>query len=292
MTPVSAYATGFHTGEGPLNAVDGLSDRNFETCWSTWGLSLPQSITIDLGGVWSDVSSLEYLPKQWSRTNSTDGDITSYTILTSTDGTTFTQVAAGTWAGDRTLKLAEWPARDVGFVRIQVTAATGDYANIGGVRIGGRTSRPALVSSTLPGDGTAYRLVARHSGKVADVAAAGTANGTDIVQWTWHGGTNQQWTFVPTGDGYYKIRGVSSGKLLEVAGLSRANAGNVALWADANAPQQQWAVTPTGDGHHLLVNRFSGLSLNVSGGSTSNGADINQWTYDAVPQEQWRIVPS
>lgn len=292
VTPVSAYATGFHTGEGPLNAVDGLSDRNFETCWSTWGLSLPQSITIDLGGVWSDVSSLEYLPKQWSRTNSTDGDITSYTILTSTDGTTFTQVAAGTWAGDRTLKLAEWPARDVGFVRIQVTAATGDYANIGGVRIGGRTSRPALVSSTLPGDGTAYRLVARHSGKVADVAAAGTANGTDIVQWTWHGGTNQQWTFVPTGDGYYKIRGVSSGKLLEVAGLSRANAGNVALWADANAPQQQWAVTPTGDGHHLLVNRFSGLSLNVSGGSTSNGADINQWTYDAVPQEQWRIVPS
>ncbi|MGW0826944.1 RICIN domain-containing protein [Streptomyces sp. NPDC002845] len=292
VTAVSAYATAFHTGEGPLNAIDGLSDRNFETCWSTWGLSLPQSITIDLGGVWSGVSSLEYLPKQWNRTNSTDGDITSYTIHTSTGGVTFTQVAKGSWAGDRTLKLAEWPAADAGFVRIQVTAATGGYANIGGVRIGGRTAKPALVSPTLPGDGTVYRLAARHSGKVADVAAAGTANGTDVLQWTWHGGANQKWTFVPTGDGYYKIRSVSSGKLLEVAGLSRANAGNVAIWADADAPQQHWAVTPTGDGHYLLINRFSGLSLNVSGGSTDDGADIDQWTYNAAPEEQWRIVPS
>ncbi|MET8947072.1 RICIN domain-containing protein [Streptomyces sp. NPDC004542] len=292
VTPVSAYATGFHTGEGPLNAIDGLSDKSVETCWSTWSLPLPQSITIDLGGVWSDVSALEYLPKQWNRTGSTDGDITSYTISTSTDGTTFTQVAAGTWAGDRSLKTAEWPAGNVGFVRIRVDAATGGYANIGGVRIGGRSAGPALVSTALPGDGTVYRLVARHSGKVADVASSGTADGTDVVQWTWHGGANQKWTFVPTGDGYYKIRSVSSGKLLEVAGLSRADAGNVATWADADAPQQHWAVTPTGDGHHLLVNRLSGLSLDVSGGSTDDGAGIDQWTYLAAPQQQWRIVPS
>jgi alpha-L-fucosidase len=126
VTPVSAYATGFRTGEGPLHAIDGLSDRNYETCWSTWGLPspLPHSITIDLGGVWSNVSTLEYLPKQWNRSNTTDGDITSYTISTSTDGTNFTQVATGTWAGNRATKVAEWPARNVGFVRIQANAAT------------------------------------------------------------------------------------------------------------------------------------------------------------------------
>ncbi|WP_257234871.1 discoidin domain-containing protein, partial [Streptomyces sp. JV178] len=84
VTPVNAYATAFRDREGPLNAIDGLSDVRYETCWSTWGLSpaLPHSITIDLGGVWSDVSTLEYLPKQWNRSNSTDGDITSYTIST------------------------------------------------------------------------------------------------------------------------------------------------------------------------------------------------------------------
>lgn len=290
VTPVSAYATGFHAGEGPLNAIDGLSDRNFETCWSTWSLPLPQSITIDLGGVWSDISTLEYLPKQWNRTDSTDGDITSYTVHTSTDGTTFTQVAAGTWAGDRTLKLVEWRARKAGFVRIKVTAATGDYANIGGLRIGGRTATPKLLSTTLPGKNTEYRLIARHSGKAADVAGAGTANGTNVLQWSRRDTANQKWSFTSTGDGYFKIRGVGSGKLLQVAGLSRQDGGNVDIWTDTNAPQQHWAVTPTSDGYYFLTNRFSGRSLNVSGGSTDNGADINQWTYNGAPQEQWKIV--
>ncbi|MEJ2856068.1 MULTISPECIES: RICIN domain-containing protein [unclassified Saccharothrix] len=292
VTPVNAYATAFRTREGPLHAIDGLSDARYETCWSTWGLPLPQSITIDLGGVWSNVSTLEYLPKQWNRTNSTDGDITSYTILTSTDGITFTQVATGTWAGNGKYKVVEWPNRNVGFVRIQVNAATGGYANIGGLRIGGRSVKPALVSTTLPGDGTVYRLVARHSGKVADVQSSGTANGTNVLQWPWRDQPNQKWTFTNTGDGYYKIKGVGSGKLLEVAGLSRADGGNVGIWSDASAPQQHWAVTPTGDGHYFLVNRYSGLSLAVDEAGTANGANIEQQPYASRTEQQWQIIPS
>ncbi|WP_234312015.1 RICIN domain-containing protein [Streptomyces griseus] len=292
VTPVSAYATGFHTGEGPLNAIDGLSDKGYETCWSTWGLApaLPHSITIDLGGVWSSVSTLEYLPKQWGRNDTTDGDITSYTISTSTDGTNFTQVATGTWAGGRAPKVVEWPARNVGFVRIQANAATGGYANIGGVRIGGRTAKPALVSSVLPGNGTVYRIVNRKSGKVVDVFNFGTANGTNIQQWPWLNNTAQKWTFASTGDGYYEIKNVNSGKLMEVAGLSRVDGGNVSIYADNNVPQQHWAVTPTGDGYYYLINRFSGLSLNVDAGSTADGANINQFTYTRAPEQQWQII--
>ncbi|WP_234534744.1 alpha-L-fucosidase [Streptomyces shenzhenensis] len=290
VTPVSAYATGFHTGEGPMNAIDGLSDKNFETCWSTWGLTLPHSVTIDLGGVWSNISTLEYLPKQWNRTDSTDGDITAYTISTSTDGTTFTQVAAGTWTGDRTTKVAEWPARGAGFVRIRIDSGTGGYSNIGGVRIGGRSAVPVLVSRILPADGTVYRLVNRNSGKVVDVSDAGTADGTNILQWPWNGQANQKWTFVDAGDGYYKVKGVGSGKLMEVAGLSRVDGGNVGLWSDDSVPQQHWAVTPTGDGYFYLTNRLSGLSLNVDGGSTADGANVDQWTYNGAAQEQWQII--
>lgn len=290
VTPVSAYATGFHTGEGPMKAIDGLSDKGFETCWSTWSLTLPHSITIDLGGVWSNISTLEYLPKQWNRTNTTDGDITSYTISTSTDGTNFTLATSGTWAGDRATKVAEWPARNAGYVRIQVNAATGGYANIGAVRIGGRTATPALVSSVLPGNGTVYRIVNRKSGKVADVYNFGTADGTNIQLWPWLNNTAQKWTFTSTGDGYYKIKNINSGKLMEVAGLSRVDGGNVSLWGDANVPQQHWAVTPTGDGYFCLTNRLSGLSLNVDAGSTADGANINQYTYNRAPEEQWQII--
>jgi alpha-L-fucosidase len=292
VTPVAAYASGFHTGEGPLNAIDGLSDKNFETCWSTWSLTLPQTITIDLGGVWSNISCLEYLPKQWNRTNTTDGDITACTISTSTDGTTFTQVATVSWAGDHTTKFVEWSAGTAGFVRIQVTAGTGGYANIGNLRIGGRTAIPVLASTLFPGDGTVYRLVARHSGKVADAANASTANNTAIIQWPWQNHANQKWTIALADDGYYKIRNVNSGTLMEIGGLSRADGGTADIWGDANAPQQHWAITPTGDGYYFLTNRLSGLSLNVDGGSTADGAAVNQWTYNAAPQEQWQIIVS
>ncbi|CAM5454516.1 putative Glucan endo-1,3-beta-glucosidase [Streptomyces afghaniensis 772] len=44
-------------------------------------------------------------------------------ISTSTDGTNFTQVASGTWAGNQALKVAEWPARNIGFVRHSGKAA-------------------------------------------------------------------------------------------------------------------------------------------------------------------------
>ncbi|AXE90413.1 hypothetical protein C1703_35820 [Streptomyces sp. Go-475] len=84
-----------------------------------------------------------------------------------------------------------------------------------------RTAKPALVSTTLPGDGTVYRLVARHSRKVADVEGGATANNTNVLRWPWLNKPIQKWTFVNTGDGYYRIKGVASGKLLEVGGPSR-----------------------------------------------------------------------
>ncbi|GAA3415044.1 RICIN domain-containing protein [Streptosporangium vulgare] len=41
------------------------------------------------------------------------------------------------------------------------------------------------------------RLVARHSDKCLDVLNAGTADGTQVVQWTCGTGTNQQWLRTP-----------------------------------------------------------------------------------------------
>jgi alpha-L-fucosidase len=291
ITPVAAYATGFHTGEGPLNALDGRSDKDVETCWSTWSLPLPQSITIDLGGVWSNVCALEYLPKQWNRTGTRNGDITAATIATSADGVTFSTVAVVSWSGGATTKSAEWAPVDAGFLRITVDAATGGYVNIGGLRIGGRTARPALVSR-FPVPGRAYQIANHNSGKVLDVTGARTADGSNVIQWPWRGGANQKWTFTSTADGYWKIADTNSGKLLEVAGLSRADGGNVGIWSDTNAPQQQWAVTRIAGGYCLLTNLLSGLALDVSDASTANGARIDQRTYTTAPQQQWQLIPA
>jgi alpha-L-fucosidase len=294
VNAVAAYASSSNSGEFPYHAIDNRSDVRFETCWSTWGggRTLPQTITIDLGGVWSTVSTLEYLPKQWNRDNAnTNGDITAARISTSTNGVDFTEVASVGWASGPQPKTAEWANRNVGFVRIHVTAATGGYANISGVHIGGRSARPQLVSR-FPAANTVYRLQARHSGKVIDVSGAGTANGTPVQQWTWNGNACQKWTFSSTGDGYFKIRDQNSGKLLEVSGLSRDNGGKTGIWDDANVYQQHWAVTPVGGGYHILTNRLSQRVLNVSGAATADGAVVDQWDYQNAPQEQWQLIPS
>ena len=44
--------------------------------------------------------------------------------------------------------------------------------------------------------GDAYRIVAKHSGKVLDVAGASPSNGANVQQWQYGGGPNQLWRLV------------------------------------------------------------------------------------------------
>lgn len=96
--------------EETVNAASGASkaiDGNPSTMWhSKWAAGNNRDdlwITLDLGEV-KGVSGLRYLPRQ----SQTNGIITEYDILVSTDGTEFTSVAKGTWAGDSKLKIVEF----------------------------------------------------------------------------------------------------------------------------------------------------------------------------------------
>ena len=66
-------------------------------------------------------------------------------------------------------------------------------------------------------------LVSRKSNKVIDLVNGSTADGTDAIQWSWNGGTDQQWDVAYLGNGQYQLTGVASGKLLEITNASTAN---------------------------------------------------------------------
>src|SRR5687767_11798956 len=51
-----------------------------------------------------------------------------------------------------------------------------------------------------------YVLVNRNSGKALDVSGVSTADGAPVHQWSRHDGTNQQWQFVDSGGGFYRLR--------------------------------------------------------------------------------------
>lgn len=140
--------------------------------------------------------------------------------------------------------------------------------------------------------GGAVTLTARHSGKCADVVGQSTANGTEIAQWSCHGGSNQQWRMQDLGNGYVQVVAGHSGRCLDVTENSTADGAALHQWDCHGGQNQQWQVNDTGDGHVRLVARHSGKCLEVSDGSTADGARLHQWTCHTGQHQQWRRDPA
>ena len=124
-TPVSAGAT---SGTA-ANAIDGKNDTNSNTLWQTIG-ALPQSLTLDLGQTRPDVGFLGYLPRYAANAGTTAGNITTYAVLVSTDGTTFTTATTGTWAADGKWKTASFGPFAARYVRLEARAVSGGNAAV------------------------------------------------------------------------------------------------------------------------------------------------------------------
>jgi hypothetical protein len=135
-----------------------------------------------------------------------------------------------------------------------------------------------------------YVLVNRNSGKAMDVAGASTANGAVIHQWSRHDGANQQWQFVDSGGGHYRLKSKSSGKVLDVDNWSAADGGKIQQWTDLNGTNQQFRLADTDGGHVKLINRNSGKAVEVTGQSTADGAAVVQYSDWNGTNQQWQLV--
>ena len=87
-----------------------------------------------------------------------------------------------------------------------------------------------------------YRIVAKHSGKVLDVAHKEQGNPTNIIQHGWQGGDNQRWKFESEGNGYYRIVAKHSGKVLDVAYKDQGDQANVIQHDWHGGDNQRWKI--------------------------------------------------
>ncbi|MBC8084481.1 MAG: cellulase family glycosylhydrolase [Hymenobacter sp.] len=148
---------------------------------------------------------------------------------------------------------------------------------------------PPPSTSTIA-NGT-YRIVARHSGKVLDVAGRSTADGAAVAQYPYGGGTNQQWSVQALGGGAYSIRAVHSGKSLDLAGYSTADGAVIRQYAYSGSNNQRWRLESVGGGYYHIVSVHSSKCVDVSGVSTADGALINQWTCGPGYNQSFQFVP-
>ncbi|MFB4304736.1 non-reducing end alpha-L-arabinofuranosidase family hydrolase [Actinomadura sp. GTD37] len=135
-----------------------------------------------------------------------------------------------------------------------------------------------------------YVLVNRNSGKALDVYNLATDDGARITQWARNDQNQQQWQFVPSGDGYYRIKSRHSGKVLDVYDYSTANGGSIVQWTDLNGANQQWRLADSSGGYVRFISRNSNKALEVQGGSTADGANIVQYDDWGGNNQQWQLV--
>ncbi|WP_338058747.1 RICIN domain-containing protein [Streptomyces griseofuscus] len=137
-----------------------------------------------------------------------------------------------------------------------------------------------------------YVLVNRNSGKVLDDRAFATDDGAPVVQWSRHGGTNQQWRFIDAGDGNYRLQNRNSGKVLDDYGWSKTAGSAMVQWRDHNGANQQFHLEKSSGGYVRLINRFSGMAVEVQKGSKADGGRVVQYHDRGGADQQWKLVPA
>jgi hypothetical protein len=135
ITPVSATATSGTAANAIDNHNDWPDGPIFQQLWQSTG-SLPQSVMLDLGKVYDNITYLFYLPRRDS--GNTTGNITGYQIHYSTDNSTWTQITTGTAIGGGG-SFGNWPATSV-VKKVQFAPISARYVRLTATAVNGGTS--------------------------------------------------------------------------------------------------------------------------------------------------------
>ena len=84
------------------------------------------------------------------------------------------------------------------------------------------------------------KLVNKANGKVLDVMAEGTENGTWAQTWDDVKGESQRWQIVTVTATYKKLVNVRSGKVLDIVDMSDEEGAPAQIWEDVDGAGQQW----------------------------------------------------
>lgn len=130
-------------------------------------------------------------------------------------------------------------------------------------------------------------LVNVGTGKVLDVASAGTSNGTDVRVYAANGSAAQLFTFTSTDlvakSTYYIKPLAASSMAIDVPSNSSANGTKIQIYKKNDSGAQKWKVSKNSDGTYSIKNAQSGKALELSGTSvqinSSNNSAAQKWIF-------------
>ena len=184
------------------------------------------------------------------------------------DAATYEKIAAGAYV---------FYSRESAFFTMEAKGGgSAEGTNLQGWQTTGSNSQIFEITTTSS-SGTFYKITAKGSGKAVTVAGNQKKKGANIQLNTYKGQKGQQWRFVSTGDGFYRVKN-RLGYYLDVKGVGYSNGANIQLWARNTSKGQQWNLVPASrpldNGTYYINAAGGGKVLSVESASVDNGASI------------------
>ena len=145
----------------------------------------------------------------------------------------------------------------------------------------------SLAVATAASAAEVTTLTARHSGKLAQVAA-GSGDGAQLTQNAATGTANQQWEVRDAGGGYAQLVNAATGKCADITGKSLADGAALVQWTCGAGTNQQFELRDAGSGYVSIVARHSGKCIDVLNKLMTDGAVLAQWTCGTGTNQQWQ----
>ena len=174
------------------------------------------------------------------------------------------------------------------------SASTVSQRAASGATAGATAANPAQQwTPVITAHGIAFESVA-HPGRVLDLTAGSTANGTRLQLWQANNSPAQAFALAPTTDalpnGTYTLTVANTNLAIDVANASYASGANVQVFQSNNSGAQKWNVARNADGTYTIVNAASGKALDVAGGSAYSGANVQQYQPNGSAAQRWSIT--
>ena len=140
-----------------------------------------------------------------------------------------------------------------------------------------------------------YYIKNAFSGLYLDVQGGTNANGQNVIQYPYTGGSNQKWQIVDCGNGAYRIvSGISSSKVLQLDSSSTADGTNINIYNYSGLDRQKFGISRAPTGAYAIFTAYSGYnkSVVVQNASCAWSANVFQWKYNASINDQWIFEPA
>jgi hypothetical protein len=146
------------------------------------------------------------------------------------------------------------------------------------------------VGSTAQGvaSGDIYNFGAiAHSGSCLDARSGGTADGTQLQEWSCNGTGAQSFELVDDGAGGFYVVNTQAQRCVDVQSSGTANGTKIQLWDCNHTTAQTFTVRDAGGGFVSFVNTNSGKCLDVQADNPADGTIVQLYDCNGTNAQRW-----